>query len=109
MGKRLGLCGVFDGHCGGAVSRLAAKQLPEMLRKAPSFKKRDYPAALREAFLAMDKHLDSSAGRQVIMRLARGIRRDLADQLNVQCDSPEAEGLNFEDLYEDLCSDNPDS
>lgn len=103
----LGLFGVFDGHCGGVVSVLAAQWLPEKIRKAKSFKSGDYPAALTEAFLALDRHFDSQAGRRTVAEEAIKLRTRLAPCFLVE--GAEAEGLNLPDALEDICADNPDA
>eukprot|EP00927_Polykrikos_kofoidii_P029110 TRINITY_DN25220_c0_g2_i1.p1 TRINITY_DN25220_c0_g2~~TRINITY_DN25220_c0_g2_i1.p1 ORF type:complete len:380 (+),score=68.35 TRINITY_DN25220_c0_g2_i1:84-1223(+) len=105
--RGLGLFGVFDGHCGGTVSGLAAKHLPDMIRKSPSFKNADYGAALSEAFLTFDKYIDSKKGREAVKEEAVSIQRDLLK--GVDEESVANHGLNVKQLLEELCADNPDN
>eukprot|EP00927_Polykrikos_kofoidii_P067922 TRINITY_DN63343_c0_g1_i1.p1 TRINITY_DN63343_c0_g1~~TRINITY_DN63343_c0_g1_i1.p1 ORF type:complete len:388 (+),score=53.58 TRINITY_DN63343_c0_g1_i1:104-1267(+) len=102
--RGLGLFGVFDGHCGGAVSKLAVKVLPGLLRKSAGYKEADYTRALNEAFLAFDKYVDGKAGRDEVRLQARRIQDELAGNFDVQ-------GATREDmarLLDDVCADNPD-
>ncbi|CAE7577704.1 unnamed protein product [Symbiodinium natans] len=64
--RELGLFGVFDGHGGPAVAKVAAERFPETLRALPAFKQGRYSEALYEAFLTLDAFLDSSAGREKV-------------------------------------------
>jgi len=68
--KQFGLFGVFDGHGGAAVSKLAAMKLPEVLRALPNYKAGRYEQALQDAFLCLDAYLDSAEGRQKVQELA---------------------------------------
>eukprot|EP00913_Durusdinium_trenchii_P022134 g20798.t1 len=71
--RELGLFGVFDGHGGSAVAKVAAATFPNMLSSQKSFSQGRYSEALyedlgalivqRQAFLALDEFLDSPAGR----------------------------------------------
>jgi len=67
--NKFGLFGVFDGHGGAAVAKLAAEKLPEILRALPSYKKGAYQEALHEAFLKVDAYLDSKEGRRKVQEL----------------------------------------
>jgi len=105
FGRRLALFAVFDGHCGGVVSSIAANLLPQKLSRSAAFKAADYPLALREAFLALEKHLDSSVGRRTVLLEAAKIRRELADCLVVE---GVEEGVALVEALDELCCDNPD-
>jgi len=61
--RDLGLFGVFDGHGGGAVARVASTRLPATLKSLDAYKQGRYSDALYEAFLVVDDYLDSKAGR----------------------------------------------
>eukprot|EP00439_Symbiodinium_sp_Y106_P048723 s2732_g6.t1 len=64
--RELGLFGVFDGHGGAAVAKVAAERFPETLRALPAFKQGRYSEALYESFLKLDSFLDSPAGREKV-------------------------------------------
>eukprot|EP00928_Gymnodinium_smaydae_P097492 TRINITY_DN8846_c0_g1_i1.p1 TRINITY_DN8846_c0_g1~~TRINITY_DN8846_c0_g1_i1.p1 ORF type:complete len:548 (+),score=162.57 TRINITY_DN8846_c0_g1_i1:82-1644(+) len=65
----IGLYGVFDGHGGKAVSRFAAKHLPALIKETEAYKRRDYKAALEEAFVTMDVRLRAPEGRKAVCEL----------------------------------------
>jgi len=67
--RKLGLFGVFDGHGGAAVAKVAARKLPETLRSLSAFKEGRYDEALQEAFLKLDAFLDSPDGRKEVKKL----------------------------------------
>lgn len=102
----LGLFAVFDGHRGGVVSRLVAEWLPAELRNTPGFKAGEYPRALHEALLALDRRLDSRAGRQEVHRRASKMQMQLVNQLRFQ--GTLTEDVNLEEALQELCYDNPD-
>jgi len=106
-GRGLGLFGVFDGHCGGVVAAMARELLPRKLRAAPAFRSGNYPLALHEAFLALDRHLDSPLGRKMVQEGAVKVRQDFAGNLQ-PTQELEAEGLSLMEVLDDICSDNPD-
>eukprot|EP00928_Gymnodinium_smaydae_P061287 TRINITY_DN45402_c0_g1_i1.p1 TRINITY_DN45402_c0_g1~~TRINITY_DN45402_c0_g1_i1.p1 ORF type:complete len:466 (-),score=139.31 TRINITY_DN45402_c0_g1_i1:29-1426(-) len=64
--RGLGLFGVFDGHGGAAVARVAAERLPGILRSQPAFAEGRYADALGDAFLAVDAFLDGPQGRKLV-------------------------------------------
>lgn len=64
--RELALFGVFDGHGGAAVAKVAAERFPETLRALPAFKQGRYSEALYESFLKLDSFLDSPAGREKV-------------------------------------------
>ncbi|CAE7306825.1 unnamed protein product [Symbiodinium sp. CCMP2456] len=64
--RELALFGVFDGHGGVAVAKVAAERFPETLRALPAFKQGRYSEALYESFLKLDSFLDSPAGREKV-------------------------------------------
>lgn len=68
--RQLGLFGVFDGHGGAAVARIAAERLPGTLRGLPKFEEGKYSEALYEAFLLLDAFLDSPDGRREVARVS---------------------------------------
>eukprot|EP00928_Gymnodinium_smaydae_P042213 TRINITY_DN28452_c0_g2_i1.p1 TRINITY_DN28452_c0_g2~~TRINITY_DN28452_c0_g2_i1.p1 ORF type:complete len:407 (-),score=35.43 TRINITY_DN28452_c0_g2_i1:361-1443(-) len=103
--RRLGLFAVFDGHCGSVVSQLAAEWLPEELRSADAFQSGNYPEALREAFLSVDRRLDSPEGRLQIMKVATTVRETLSQGFYVEGEMTE-EHIN--EALDELCADNPD-
>jgi len=65
----IGLFGIFDGHGGQAVALFAKKHLPQLIKSSPSYSSKDYKNALIEAYLNMDKLLNSEAGRQEVANL----------------------------------------
>ncbi|CAK9033530.1 unnamed protein product [Durusdinium trenchii] len=67
--RELGLFGVFDGHGGSAVAKVAAATFPNMLSSQKSFSQGRYSEALYEAFLALDEFLDSPAGRAKVQEM----------------------------------------
>ncbi|CAK9033528.1 unnamed protein product, partial [Durusdinium trenchii] len=80
--RELGLFGVFDGHGGSAVAKVAAATFPNMLSSQKSFSQGRYSEALYEAFLALDEFLDSPAGRakeQELMKLLESGELDPED------------------------------
>jgi len=54
----MSLFGVFDGHGGAEVARLAVEVLPDMIRNQP-FNVGDYENALKNAYLDFDLYLRS--------------------------------------------------
>jgi len=74
--RELGLFGVFDGHGGGAVARVASKHLPATLRGLPAFKQGRYSDALYESFLILDTFLDSPAGRAEIAKATESCQEE---------------------------------
>lgn len=64
--RQLGLFGVFDGHGGAAVAKVAAESFPTVLRGQRAFAQGRYAEALYEAFLALDSFLDSEPGRAAV-------------------------------------------
>lgn len=64
--RKLGLFGVFDGHGGSVVARLAAETLPKTLQGLATFQEGRYSEALYEAFLKVDEYLDSTPGREKV-------------------------------------------
>merc|ERR1719181_2651183 len=64
--QKLGLFGVFDGHGGAAVAKVAAERFPRMFRERPAFKEGRFDVALSETFLHLDEYLDSPEGRKEI-------------------------------------------
>ncbi|CAJ1450302.1 unnamed protein product, partial [Effrenium voratum] len=68
--RRLGLFGVFDGHGGAAVAKVAAKTFPKTLKGRKAFKEGRFSEALYEAFLALDEFLDSPAGRAEVDKVS---------------------------------------
>ncbi|KAL4135117.1 hypothetical protein QTP88_006766 [Uroleucon formosanum] len=57
--ENMSLFGVFDGHGGAEVARLAVEVLPDMIRNQP-FNVGDYENALKNAYLDFDLYLRSS-------------------------------------------------
>lgn len=66
--RKIGLFGVFDGHGGAAVAQVAAEKLPEVLRSQPAFKAGRYEEALYDSFMQLDRFLDSSQGRKLVVQ-----------------------------------------
>jgi len=106
-GDGLGLFGVFDGHCGGVVSKLVAQWLPEKLRKTPAYKAGNYAAALHQSFLALDQQLDSRAGRHKVHSEAVELQMKLANSFQV--DQSTEDTIDLDEALDVLCCDNPDS
>jgi len=103
--RGLSLFGVFDGHGGCAVSRLVAESLPQKLSSSVAFRSGNYPAALRDAFLGLDRFLDSPHGRHRIRTNAEESRQALVAGFNGG--GGLAADLDIDDVLGDLCSDNP--
>lgn len=104
--RRLGLFGVFDGHRGGVVSRLVSEWLPAELRATPGFKVGDYPRALHEALLSVDRRLDGRAARREIRLRAKKVQVEMLKRIHFEGALPE--GAMYEEALQDLCFDNPD-
>ena len=49
------LFAVFDGHGGDEISKYVAKHYGPLLKALPTYKSKDYKAALRESFFAIDR------------------------------------------------------
>jgi protein phosphatase 2C family protein 2/3 len=49
--------GVYDGHCGPNVAIHAGERLPSLLTTMPGFLKKEYPAALKAAYLSIDEEI----------------------------------------------------
>lgn len=84
--RKVAIYGVFDGHGGAAVSKVAVELLPGVLRGLDSYKQGRYAAALREALLKVDEILDSAEGRRRIK----------------ECLGPEAEEEEEDEIPEDM-------
>ncbi|XP_060858549.1 protein phosphatase ppm-1.G-like isoform X2 [Metopolophium dirhodum] len=80
--KNMSLFGVFDGHGGAEVARLAVEVLPDMIRNQP-FNIGDYENALKNAYLDFDLYLRSKTALNRMKILAA--QDDLAnvDDANV--------------------------
>lgn len=68
--KNMSLFGVFDGHGGAEVARLAVEQLPAMI-KNQSFNVGDYENALKNAYLDFDAYLRSKTALSRMKILAQ--------------------------------------
>ncbi|CAH1733074.1 probable protein phosphatase CG10417 [Aphis gossypii] len=68
--KNMSLFGVFDGHGGAEVARLAVEQLPDMI-KNQSFNVGDYENALKNAYLDFDAYLRSKTALSRMKVLAQ--------------------------------------
>lgn len=55
---------IFDGHGGFEVARYCSRHMPEELTKAPSYLKGDYPQALKEAYISVDRLMATAAGNK---------------------------------------------
>lgn len=55
LGNGLSLFGVFDGHGGQEVALYVKKHYCKILSNLPSFKSKNYKAALEESFLKIDE------------------------------------------------------
>ena len=67
------LFGVFDGHGGASVAACCQKYMASVLGSRPEFKSGDFPAALRAAFLHLDKQIrypDGISTLEVLLRNA---------------------------------------
>ena len=49
--------GVFDGHCGQTVATYCGKHLFNFVKGASKYDAKDYPHALKEGFVTLDKHI----------------------------------------------------
>jgi len=67
--ENMSLFGVFDGHGGAEVARLAVEVLPDMI-KNQSFNVGDYENALKNAYLDFDLYLRSKAALDRMKMLA---------------------------------------
>lgn len=67
--KNMSLFGVFDGHGGAEVARLAVEELPSMI-KNQSFNVGDYENALKNAYLDFDLYLRSKTALERMKILA---------------------------------------
>ncbi|KAG2448253.1 hypothetical protein HYH02_006837 [Chlamydomonas schloesseri] len=83
---RTALFAVFDGHSGGEVSAYCAQHIVEVLKAAPSYATGDLPAALKEAFLELDRRMQDPgsrpelAGYRQLAKADKKTRQDLADK-----------------------------
>lgn len=74
IGDDLGLFGIFDGHggktitsrfyVGQQVALFAKKHLPLLVKASPSYKAKNYKQALIDAFLGIDKRLETEEGKK---------------------------------------------
>jgi len=64
LGDDVSLFGVFDGHGGQQVALFSQKNLPNLIKNSASFKTKNYKQALIDAFLGLDKYLESPEGRK---------------------------------------------
>lgn len=102
--RELGLFGVFDGHGGSAVAKVAAATFPNMLSSQKSFSQGRYSEALYEAFLALDEFLDSPAGRAKVDEAIEATappERDAAEEEQELMKLLESGELDPEDLEEE--------
>lgn len=81
--RHLGLFGVFDGHGGAAVSRVAAQRLPGILQGLKAFKEARYGEALYEAFLKLDAYLASAQGRAEVLAVMKTCPEPSGDEEEV--------------------------
>jgi len=112
--RRLALFGVFDGHGGAAVAKIAAEHFPSTLRSLPSFQEGRYADALKEAYLQLDQFLDSTSGRKQVAERAAAcpdasdgedgdedippeVLRELISSGDVDLDELEKEAANLKD------------
>ncbi|CAD7955798.1 unnamed protein product [Amoebophrya sp. A120] len=75
----LALFAVFDGHGGAAVAQLVAQKFPEILKSQEAFGDQNYQEALRAAFIAMDKYLDSAEGRKELRIIGAKAEKEKKD------------------------------
>lgn len=61
------LFGVLDGHGGEEVSKVVASKFPLFLKSNPSFKLKNYQAALAETFKEMDQWLTTQEGLNALI------------------------------------------
>lgn len=102
--RELGLFGVFDGHGGSAVAKVAAATFPKMLREQKSFIQGRYAEALYETFLAVDEFLDSASGRAEVDRVVAAAppdERDVEEEERTLMELIESGELDPEDLMEE--------
>lgn len=79
IAEDISLFGVFDGHggkfwddweiLGQDVAIFAKKNLPILLKGLPSFKSKNYKQALIDAFMGLDKRLDTQEGKSEIKQI----------------------------------------
>mmetsp|Transcript_158240 Transcript_158240/g.279301 ORF Transcript_158240/g.279301 Transcript_158240/m.279301 type:complete len:449 (+) Transcript_158240:117-1463(+) len=103
--RKLGLFGVFDGHGGAAVAQVAAERLPAVLRGQPALAEGNYPEALYETFMQLDKFLDSSKGRKEVIQRTALAPPSEEDDSDEDCLFAEEEG---EEEEEELDPDDED-
>ncbi len=69
IGEGISLFAVFDGHGGHEVAQYSDKHFVKELKRLPSFKKKDYRAALTECFLKMDTMMMLPEGKKELSKL----------------------------------------
>ena len=81
--KPMSLFGVFDGHGGFAVAKMAAAHLPKFLADRPEMKTGDYQNALTNAFVELDAFIDSPQGRAEIREICAAGNPQAAESENL--------------------------
>lgn len=82
--RGLSLFAVFDGHGGGAVSKIVAEKLPDMLRKEQKFKEGQYADALVACFRNMDAYLNSTLGRSHVAEVSVQLEEEHIKKLSAK-------------------------
>jgi len=103
--RELGLFGVFDGHGGAAVAKVAAERFPETLRKRPAFQQGRYSEALYETFLFLDEFLDSREGRDEVNSVVASTSKPDMDEEAELVRLLESEEMDLDDLALELSED----
>ncbi|CAI6353390.1 unnamed protein product [Macrosiphum euphorbiae] len=96
--KNMSLFGVFDGHGGAEVARLAVEVLPDMIRNQP-FNIGDYENALKNAYLDFDLYLRSKTALNRMKVLAAQDDPANADDVNVD---DKKDNKNSNEVDEDI-------
>ncbi|KAF4692339.1 Protein phosphatase 1G [Perkinsus olseni] len=75
--KRVGIFGVFDGHGGRGAARFVAQKVIQAMVNSKAYQNNDYPRALHDAFMEVDREMATPEGAKEVMELHEdGLKED---------------------------------
>jgi len=82
LDENTALFGVYDGHGGREVAKYIKRHLPQVLKANPAFAEKDFPTALIQSYLQLDRQLTTIDGKREMHEFAeKKTKPDFLDTL----------------------------